>query len=419
MYSPFWRKLLALLNNMEPNENDFFGKLRSSLPWLVRYPFERAKNLFSRTSNGKKHYIFTIANHFEPSWSENGLLSLDDQQRKIDAYIELARQTADALKDSDGVKFSHTNFYPAEQYDPALVTKLSDMQREGLGEVEIHLHHGVDSPDTAENTKRALLEFRNALAEDHKCLSRLDGTGDPRYAFVHGNLALANSAHGRFCGVDQEMKILQETGCYVDMTLPTAPDVSQVPMINSIYECAKPLEEKMPHRQGKRLSIGRKVDNLPVIFTGPLVFNWRRRLRGIPFPRLDDGALTANQPMDLTRFKGWSSANVTVKGRPDWVFIKLYCHGFFPQDQSNCIGEGARRLFDKIIENGDKTGQYSVHFASAREAVNMVYAAIENKLGNPNDFRNYRLKSIMSELKKSVLAYLFLYEAPMMSMFGA
>ena len=46
------------------------------------------------------------------------------------------------------------------------------------------------------------------LSQRHGCLSRWDGKGEPRYAFVHGNWALANSAGGRFCGVDSEMQIL-------------------------------------------------------------------------------------------------------------------------------------------------------------------------------------------------------------------
>ena len=52
-----------------------------------------------------------------------------------------------------------------------------------------------------------------------------------------------------------------------------------------------------------------------------------------------------------------------------------------------------------IIENGEKTGDYKTHFASAREATNIVFAAIDGKTGNPNDFRDYRLQSIMSEQK--------------------
>ena len=60
--------------------------------------------------------------------------------------------------------------------------------------------------------------------------------GDPMYAFVHGNLALANSAGGKYCGVDNEMAILRDTGCYADFTLPSAPDETQVAVINQIYE---------------------------------------------------------------------------------------------------------------------------------------------------------------------------------------
>ena len=84
------------------------------------------------------------------------------------------------------------------------------MQAEGLGEVEIHLHHGVEKPDTAENLRKALTEFRDFLAEEHNCLSRFDGKGEPKYAFVHGNLAFGNSCGGKFCGVDEEMQILRK-----------------------------------------------------------------------------------------------------------------------------------------------------------------------------------------------------------------
>ena len=106
--------------------------------------------------------------------------------------------------------------------------------------------------------------------------------------------------------------------------------------------------------------------------------------------------------MDLARLNRWMSANVTVKGRPEWIFVKLYCHGFFDHDQDACIGDGAKRFFHEIIENGDKNGAYDVHFASAREAFNMVSAAIDGKAGTPHEYRNYRLKSIMDE-KKSVV----------------
>lgn len=374
-------------------------KLKSNMPWLLRYPFSRASSFLERTAFERKHIIFTIANHFEPGWSY-APISLDEQRRRLDDYIEEARKTGEAVIDADGTKFRHTNFYPAEQYDRRILDAMSAMQAEGLGDVEIHLHHGLEKPDTAENLRKTLIEFRDVLAEEHNCLSRFDGAGSPVYAFVHGNLALGNSAGGKLCGVDEELQILAETGCYADFTLPSAPDETQVPVINQIYEIGLPLNEKMAHRRGKRVCVLPKngiEPQLPLIFTGPLIFNWTRRVKGLPVPRIDDGVLAANQPLDLARFRRWMNANITVKGRSDWVFIKLYCHGFFDYDQSACIGEDARRFFSDVIENGEKTGGYKVHFATSREVFNMATAAMDGAAGDPNDYRNYRLQAIMDE----------------------
>lgn len=381
---------------MNISETPFATKLAWNLPWLVRYPLDRAKSFLERTAFEKKHIIFTIADHFEPAWSPNGVLGISDQLRRLKEYHAIARITGDTTRDSDGTKFRHTNFYPAEQYDENILDIMSEMQSEGLGEVEIHLHHGVESPDTAKNLRSTLIDFRDTLAERHRCLSRLDGAGDPMYAFVHGNLALANSCGGRFCGVDNEMEILRDTGCYADMTLPSAPDQSQVAKINSIYEFGGPIDRAVPHRTGRGVSVNGIQPSLPLIFTGPLVFNWTRTIKGIPVPRIEDGALAANQPADIARLNRWISANVTVAGRTDWIFVKLYCHGFFDHDMATSIGEGARRFFGEISEHGAGKGNFDVHFASAREAFNMVSAAIDGKKGRPGEYRDYRLRPIMT-----------------------
>jgi hypothetical protein len=375
----------------------YFNKLRHSLPWLIRYPFARASSYLGEKASGQKHIIFTIANHFEPSWKPNGLHHVEVQRRRMDSYYELARKTGDAVRDSDGTKFRHTNFFPGEQYDHEILMKLAAMQREGLGEVEVHLHHGVEEPDTAENLKEVLTGFRDVLAEEHRCLSRIDGKGTPMYAFVHGNLALANSCGGRFCGVDNEMQILRETGCYADMTLPSAPDQSQVPMLNKIYECGLPITEPIPHRKGRNVKAFGHPPQLPLIFTGPLIFHWSEWKTRLLMPRIDDGSLARNQRLNKARLKRWTSANITVEGQPEWIFVKLYCHGFIDHDQSACIGEDAKRFFSEVVETGEKTNDYKVYFATAREACNMVLAAIDGLSGTPHHFRDYRLKTIMDE----------------------
>jgi hypothetical protein len=379
--------------------DSILAKFRWSLPWLLRYPGWRARELAGRLSESKapSHLIFLVANHFEPAIGGEGLTQLEH-------WCKLARTTGDAVRDHDGTPFRHTNFFPAEQYERRRLEMLSDLQAEGFGEVEIHLHHGVEKPDTAENTRRILADFRDVLADEHKCLSRESPGARPMYAFVHGNWALANSAGGKFCGVDSEMQILADTGCYADFTLPSAPDRSQVPRINAIYQCGHPLTEARPHRSGPGLKVGDRPV-LPIIFTGPLVFNWSRRVRGLPLPRLDDGALAQNYPLSLDRLNRWRNAHISIEGRPEWVFIKLYSHGFFEWDQDQMIGEQMKRFMGNVLELGDRTGKFKVHFASAREAFNMVLAALEGQSGEPGHYRDYRLRQIMKESTRRPVAH--------------
>jgi len=369
----------------------FFTKLQWSLPWLLRYPFWRAREVTRRTKTKQEitHLIFLVANHFEPLPGSEGLFQLEK-------WCSLATDIGNSVRDHDGTPFRHTNFYPAEQYDQRKLEIVSHLQRDGFGEVEIHFHHGIEAPDTAENTRRILEDFRDALVQEHKCLSRESPHAPAKYAFVHGNWALANSAGGRYCGVDSEMQILADTGCYADFTLPSAPDQSQVPRINAIYECGHPLTEARPHRSGPSIKVGRQP-SLPIIVNGPLVFDWTRRRSGIPIPRIDDGALAQNYPLSLGRFNRWRNAHISVEGRPDWVFVKLYSHGFFEWDQDLMIGEQMKVFMNQVLDIANKTGEFKVHFASAREAFNMVMAAVDGHEGEPGNYRDYRLRQIMKE----------------------
>jgi hypothetical protein len=156
--------------------------------------------------------IIALADHFEPAFlpeSPSEFAELSEQERRLEEWCRIYPKVFDSLRDSDGFPFRHTYFSPAEQYHKSLIQRLADHCHDGWGEIEIHLHHGIEVPDTPENTRRSLLEFRDTLV-DHGCLSRWNGEGPARYAFVHGNWALANSAGGRFCGVDQEMQILRK-----------------------------------------------------------------------------------------------------------------------------------------------------------------------------------------------------------------
>jgi hypothetical protein len=353
--------------------------------------------LLSRFDRGNDpvHLIVVVANHFEPGWAPKGrVLHWKEQRARLEEWHSEAALTGRLVQDHDGTSFRHTPFFPAEQYHPSLIDILAKMQTEGLGEVEVHLHHGIDKPDTPDNLRRVLVDFRDILAERHGCLSRMNGQGTPCYAFVHGNLALANSADGQSCGVDEEMEVLANTGCYADFTLPAINHPAQVPRFNTIYQCGRPLNERAPHRSGPSLRVHGTVVH-PILFTGPIVLDWTRRLRGFPVPRVDDGVLTANFPLHISRLHRWRSSNITILGRSEWVFIKLYTHGFFMGDQTATIGDPVRRFWNEVLEYSDRSGKFKIHFASAREAYNMVRAAVDGKNGNPHHYRDYRLHPIM------------------------
>jgi len=372
-----------------------WDKARGTFPWIPAYCWQR----LTRSQPRKPvHLIISLADHFEPAIlpdTDGEHASRAIQQQRLERWCRELPKVVKDWPDHDGRPFRHTYFYPAEQYDAGLVHLLAQHCHEGWGEIEIHLHHGIDAPATAEATRQMLLDFRDALAH-HGCLSQLDGRGGPRYAFVHGNFSLANSMQGRLCGVDSEIEVLAETGCYADFTLPSSPNPAQITKINTLYECNWPLSRPSAHRQGRNLRTGRYSPLLPLMIQGPLLLDFSRRSRHWPMPTIENGALTGSRPPSLGRLKLWRNANITVDGRPDWLFIKLHCHGMDPRDHDAMLGFPLRRFLRVLMERSRGGTEYKVHFTTAREMTNIVLAACDGCEGNPNEYRDYRLKLIAS-----------------------
>jgi hypothetical protein len=268
---------------------------------------------------------------------------------------------------------------------------LAELCRSGWGELEIHLHHGVETPASAEETRRQLTFFRDVLAQRHGCLAYEAGSSEPKYVFVHGNFALANSANGYACGVDNELQVLFETGCYADMTYPTSVfHPAEVRKINSLYECALPFEQRAPQRCGRDLEAGRPVSKFPFIIEGPWMLDLDRSSRN-GWGKVENGALTHINPPTLRRLELWKNAGIVVKGRPDWVFIKLHTHGMDPNDMDTVLREPMQRFLQGLITGARDRGEI-LHFVSAREMVNIILAACDGREGNPGEFRDYKYR---------------------------
>jgi len=215
---------------------------------------------------------------------------------------------------------------------------------------------------------------------------------------VHGNWALANSNHGRFCGVDEEMQILADTGCYADFTLPAAPS-PQVNKINSLYECALPRNQRAPHRRGFDLEVGRPPKIFPLIIQGPLMINFGRRKRGWPFPGIENGELSGANPPTLRRLRLWKEAAITVQGRPDWLFIKLHCHGMIARDEPAMFGASIQDFLRKLVEGSGNGTEYRLHFVTMREMVNIALAACDGRERNPGECRDYRFRRVEAAVR--------------------
>ena len=117
-----------------------------------------------------------------------------------------------------------------------------------------------------------------------------DEAGRTRYGFVHGNWALDNSdPSGKNCGVNNEISVLLETGCYADFTMPSAPHPRERGL-STVY-ITLPILRPLNHDTGvsvrvePRSSTEGHQSSALLMIQGPLALNWRRRKLGL-LPRV-------------------------------------------------------------------------------------------------------------------------------------
>lgn len=346
-----------------------FSKVKAIVNWFPYYLSRELSRSMQGESVAPKHVYFCICDHFEPYW--NGADKATAQKR-IQRWLDEYPKIADKHRDSKGNMLKYSFFYPEEEYQIDDLNALSELCHAGYGEVEIHLHH---DNDTSENLRRTLMDYKRRLHEKHGLLS-LDKSGEIVYGFIHGNWALCNSRpDGRFCGVNDEIKILQETGCYADFTMPSAPSNTQTRKVNSIYYAVDAPHRAKSHDWGVNAEVGVSGEGLLMV-QGPLLFDWGRRKFGL-FPRVENSGLMGNFPPSLERVKLWVDAGVTVKGAPQHVFVKLYTHGTIESVMKMLFDDGGfDTLFNSLALDAEDRG-YSLNFVSAREMVEVIANLIE------------------------------------------
>jgi hypothetical protein len=349
--------------------------------WLAESAVPHARAALGR-NGAPRHLLFAFCDHYEPHWkNKDPVRGLERVRAWLHGYPTLAGP----FRDSEGRPPRHSFFFPGEEYSPAYLDALASLARRGLGEVELHLHHDADSAD---NLRRTIGEYLGLFAR-HGHFSREAG-GRLRYAFIHGNWCLANArSDGRWCGVPEELPLLHDTGCYADFTFPAAPDESQPGIVNQIYWPEGDLSRRRAYEQGTPARVGERRDDRILMIEGPLALALKPG--GVPKPRIENAAVTADDPATPSRVRTWVRQGICVAGRPEWVFVKVHTHGAPEKQAASLLGDGGRMMHAELTTRYNDGRRWRLHYVTAREMYNIAVAAMDGKDGDPGAFRDYVL----------------------------
>ncbi|MCE7032679.1 right-handed parallel beta-helix repeat-containing protein [Lysobacter sp. GX 14042] len=330
-----------------------------------------------------RHLLFCFVDHYEPGWGGPGL---ERERARVARWRQELPSLCAGHRDADGRPPVHSFFFPGEEYRPEHIDTLVELCRLGLGEIEIHLHH---EDDTEAGLRQSLSQFTGVLADRHDALPRDPLTGQPRWAFIHGNWALDNShPQGRHCGVDNELVVLREEGCYADFTFPAAPDPCQPRTINRIYHATDDPARPKSHDRGQRVRVGGVDEGDLMIIQGPLGLRWKSRKFGL-IPRIENADVRAVAPPSRDRIDAWVDTGIHVEGRPEWIFVKIHTHGAEDADMDTLLGPAMDQAFTYLESRYNDGRDWKLHYVSAREMYNIAKAAAAGKAGEPGLWRDY------------------------------
>jgi hypothetical protein len=298
----------------------------------------------------------TIADHFEPWWRRP---DTETAHQRVRRWARLWPRIAARHTDSSGHRAVYTFFYPEEQYEPCAVDELARLRGEGIADVEVHLHH---DEDTEAGFVDRVGRFVQRLHDAHGLLRKDEG--ELRFGFIHGNWALDNSLpDGRFCGLNNEISLLKQLGCYADFTLPSAPSPAQTRIVNTIYWATDDPSRPKSHDTGVPVTAGGTVAGDLMMIPGPLTLNAREWM--LPnVPKLECGELAGNCLPTEHRVRLWFKVAPRIGGD---LFIKLFAHGAPEKNAIPLLEEGGLdRTFEYLTFEAARTGA-RIFFVTAHE----------------------------------------------------
>ncbi len=331
-------------------ESAFGHACRYAHLWLPGYVHSR---LLRSHSGPCKRVWVTFADHFEPGWAgaERNLA-----HARVQRWFNCWPRIAAAHRDSVGRPPRYTCFYAEEQYHPDLLDPLADMTQAGIADVEVHLHHdGEGEQDFVDR----IGTFIDVLYQRHGLLRRSDGR--ITFGFIHGDWALDNSGpDGRHCGLNNELVLLKQLGCYADFTFPAVPHCSQPTLVNTIYWATDDPQRPKSYNTGRPVKRGSRGSGDLLIVPGPLALNWRGGRR---VPRIETGELAAGNPVTAQRVRLWLQSAPQIGGD---VFVKLFAHGA-KENNAEALLSADLPLALQEFERAAKESSIELYYVSAWE----------------------------------------------------
>ena len=348
------------------------------LLWALRYSQKSAKEPSKPT-----HIIFCMVDHFEPG---TGQVTVDIERGRIRTVMSEFPKLVKNHKDHFGNLPKRTWFFPPHYHRNNNLRDLVSLCERGYGEIELHLHHGNARPDTAHNLERTI---RQCIDEYSSFGIFGSENGRKAYGFIHGDWALDNSRHGRYCGVNNEIEILRQTGCYADFTFPSKCEADPI-RINSIYYAQDNPEKPKSHNRGIPVRVLGKAPNGLMIIQGPLHPFFYRHKKLILLKMFGDH-IDGRPPVNKKRIDFWVKTGIHVKGREDWIIIKTHTHGAVYMGAS--LGKEMDRIYRYLESRYNDGYNYILHYVTARELYNIIKAIESGEMGNnPEKYRNYKIK---------------------------
>lgn len=365
------------------DEVGFFQKgLRYWLPYYLWYKiFDRQK-----PSIGKPIHIFLcVVDHFEPF---NGNVDYQTAIERVRAWKKEYPIFAKRHRDTDGNSIQHTWFYPPH-LDHSMLPHIVELCQQGYGDIEMHLHHNLMEPfpDTSQTLRDKILK---CIDDYGKYGIFCQPEGRQRFAFIHGDWSLDNAMGDAFCGVNDELNILHECGCYADFTFPSI-NRAQPAMVNRIYYAHDEPDKAKSYNRGTPVQAGQTApQNALMIAQGILGLRPDKRKR-FKFA-IDYSDLDFDDPPTKERVDFWVKNSLAIKGKPNWRFIILHTHGGREIRWDANFGSSADNAFRYMEQKYNDGKKYILHYVSARQLYNYIKVLEKNIDFSISDARDFMIK---------------------------